>query len=350
MAKVLVTGAAGLVGAEVTARLAASGHEVLALVHRATALVRNDGTAVTGAVSPVRGDVTRVRFGLSEADWTALRSSADLVVHCAAITDFGRQARRYEDVNVTGTAHALELGVPMVHVSTAYVCGERHGVIAEHELETGQRFANAYEDSKFRAEQLVRKARADGVRVAVVRPSIVTGASRTGVVRDFKNLYVVLKLAVEGKVNSIPGHYDACLDLVPVDYVAAVVTEAVNRFDEAAGRTFHAVGGPMALREVSDVLAEYPSCRVPRFVPPSTFTAGGLPAAERIYHERIVSLYGSYFQRKIRFDDSETVAFLPRHRRATGAAYLRRVLDHCFAAGYLGTPLPGVAEVLAGAR
>lgn len=54
--RVLVTGAAGLVGAEVTARLAAAGHEVTALVHHNPVLVRNDGTPLeTGAVTCLSG-------------------------------------------------------------------------------------------------------------------------------------------------------------------------------------------------------------------------------------------------------------------------------------------------------
>jgi len=168
-------------------------------------------------------------------------------VHCAAITDFGRAEALYQQVNVDGTRQVIELArehaTPLVHVGTAYVCGERSGTIAESELDVGQRLGNNYEESKLRAETLVRKANADGLPVAVVRPSIVVGAARTGVVRDFKNIYVVLKLTTQGRVRSIPGHFDAMLDLVPVDHVADVVAATVDRFAEAEGRTFHAVGG-----------------------------------------------------------------------------------------------------------
>ncbi|MHC3821049.1 SDR family oxidoreductase (plasmid) [Streptomyces sp. NBC_00341] len=350
---VLVTGASGLVGAEVCARLAETGHRVTALVHRATEVVRNDGSALAdGAVEQLPGDVTRPRLGLSRDAYRALAAGGlDRIVHCAAVTDFGRPDELYQAVNVEGTAHVIELarasGAALVHVSTAYVCGERDGVVRECELDEGQRLANSYEASKLKAETLVHKARTDGVRAAVVRPSIVVGDERTGAVRDRKNIYVVLKLATEGKVRSVPGQYEARLDLVPVDHVADVVTRVTERFEEAEGRTFHAVGAPLTLRDFSDVMAEYPSFHVPRFVPPTSFDSSRLPPGERLYYERVVSLYESYFRRQMIFDASNTAELTGRGTPDGGQDFLRRLIDHCLETGYLGAPLPGAQDVLA---
>ncbi|MFD7668742.1 SDR family oxidoreductase [Streptomyces sp. NPDC059788] len=351
--RVLVTGAAGLVGAEVTARLVAAGHQVTAVVHNTPELVRNDGTPLDPAtVTCLPGDVTRPRLGLSDAPYAALSDGAiDRIVHCAAITDFGRPQEHYQSVNVDGTAHAIELAraadADLVHVSTAYVCGERDGLIRETELDEGQQLANAYEASKLKAETLVHKARAEGMRAAVVRPSIVVGDEHTGVVRDYKNIYVVLKLVTEGKVRSVPGLYEARLDLVPVGYVADVITRVTERFEEAEGRTFHAVGAPLALRDFSDVLAEYPSFHVPRFVPVTSFDAERLPLMERRYYDRIVTLYESYFRRRMKFDGSNTEALGVRRALDDGPDFLRTLINHCLAAGYLGTPPPDVTDVLA---
>lgn len=350
---VLVTGASGLVGAEVCARLAETGHRVTALVHQATDLVRNDGTTLdAGAVERLTGDVTRPGLGLPQDAYRTLADSGiDRIVHCAAVTDFGRPEELYQAVNVDGTAHVIELarasGAALVHVSTAYVCGERDGLVRESELDEGQRLANPYEASKLRAETLVHKARTDGVRAAVVRPSIVVGDERTGVVRDRKNIYVVLKLATEGKVRSVPGQYEARLDLVPVDHVADVVTRVTEQFEEAEGRVFHAVGAPLTLRDFSDVMAEYPSFHVPRFVPPAGFDAGQLPSGERLYYERVFSLYESYFRRRMTFDASNTAELTGRATPNGGQDFLRRLIDHCLETGYLGAPLPDAADVLA---
>ncbi|AHH99170.1 SDR family oxidoreductase [Kutzneria albida] len=354
---VLVTGASGLVGSEVVARLLSAGHEVVALVHRVENLIGNNGRplhAPEGRLRLIKGDVTRPDLGLDRPEWTNLAGGVDRIVHCAAITDFGRTEQLYQQVNVAGTQHVIELArersTPLVHVGTAYVCGERSGTIAASELDLGQRMGNHYEESKLRAETLVRKAGADGLPVAVVRPSIVVGAARTGVVRDFKNIYVVLKLTTQGRVRSVPGHFDAMLDLVPVDHVADVVAQTVDRFTEAEGRTFHAVGGGLSLRDFSDVLAEFPSFHVPRFVVPSAFDPQRLPEGERAYYDKVVQLYESYFRRRITFDRTETERFMPVKPPATGQAFLRRLLEYALRAGYLGASLPGVDQVLAELR
>ena len=64
MLSVLVTGAAGLIGGEVCARLAARGHRVTAMVRRNPEVRGNDGALVEG-VETVAGDVTQPLMGLS---------------------------------------------------------------------------------------------------------------------------------------------------------------------------------------------------------------------------------------------------------------------------------------------
>ena len=254
MGRVLITGASGAIGAEVAALLAASGERVVALLHRERRIVRNDGRALpldgTGgsSVETLGGDVTQPRFGLPAADWERLRERLDAIVHSAAITDFGRPEELYRAVNVEGTRNVLELAaggaraIPLVHVSTAYVCGERHGVVREDELAVGQSFANAYERSKHDAELLVRAAAARGLPVTIARPSIVVGAARSGVTRDFKGMYLFVKLLVEERLSLVPASYDALVDFVPIDYVAEAIAELARRPRETAGSTLHLVG------------------------------------------------------------------------------------------------------------
>jgi thioester reductase-like protein len=360
---VLVTGATGVVGVEIVARLARAGRPVLALIHRNQQLTLNNGRRLStssapdpqaGAVSCLQGDLTQPGLGLDPADYQRLRSQIGLVVHSAAVVDFGRPRELYETVNVEGTSRVLEFcqdgpgaPVPLVHVSTAYVAGQRRGAIYERELDEGQRFANYYEESKFQAEGLVRDA-AGSLPAAIVRPSIVVGASRSGAIRDFKVIYAVLKTLTEGRVRSIPAHYGATLDLVPIDWVADVVTSVALRFDEAVGQTFHAVGTEaITLRDLSDVLAEYPSLQAPRFLPPEIFDLDRLPALERKYYDRIVSLYESYFTCRMSFSDDATAKFMGSRPQLRRKPFLRRLLDYAIRVGFLGRPLPGVEEVLA---
>ncbi|BDH56030.1 hypothetical protein MTP03_09690 [Tsukamurella sp. PLM1] len=166
----------------------------------------------------------------------------------------------------------------------------------------------------------------------------------------------MVKLMVEGKLRTLPGRYDATLSLAPVDHVADVIAETAGRFldgraGDVDGRTFHALGADvLTLRELSDVLAEYPSFAVARFVPESSFDDGDLDRLEREYFRRVGSLYTSYFQRKLAFSTAGADALLGRPAPASGPDYLRTLLDHCLEVGYLGSPLPTITEVLNSVR
>jgi nucleoside-diphosphate-sugar epimerase len=81
------------------------------------------------------GDVGQPGCGVAEHALDALRGRVDLVLHCAGLTDFQPDPTQAVAANVRGALHAAELatalGVPMVHVSTAYVAGRVDGRIPE---------------------------------------------------------------------------------------------------------------------------------------------------------------------------------------------------------------------------
>jgi long-chain acyl-CoA synthetase len=86
---------------------------------------------------PVPGDILERGFGLSAADVRGV----ERVVHCAASIEFTLPLREAREVNVSGTAHVVELcrRLPAleryVHVSTAYVAGRATGTFAEDDLD-----------------------------------------------------------------------------------------------------------------------------------------------------------------------------------------------------------------------
>lgn len=342
--RILLTGAAGLIGGEVAARLLARGHAVTALVRRERQVRGNDGHPLAarewdggserGRLSLLTVDITRERLGLSPLDWAAVAAGHELVIQCAALTRFDADEADHRAVNVDGTARLLTLAASgrmrFLHVSTAYVCGMRDGRVLEADSKH-VRHANGYERSKAAAEELVRRS---GVPSAIVRPSIVLGDSKQGAIRSFGPLYAAFKLIAEGRIRTLPAKPGASLDFVPIDHVAAGIVAVTERHVEAAG-IYHLVSGsPVSLPAFADAIASVRGLSPPRFVGPEVFDPDALPAAERRLYLRAAAPFASYFQRSPLFDDSRFRQLANFACPPLGAAWLRRLIEHGIAVGF----------------
>ena len=336
MLNIFVTGATGLVGGEVCARLVAAGHQVTALIHRTPEIRANDGTRV-GVAQTVSGDVAQDRFGWSAEQFSNVARAIDLVIHCAATVRFDLSEDEYAAVNVGGTQTALALAkagdAAFLHVSTAYVCGTRDGPIAETDPLPAAGFANGYEASKAAGE---RRVRSSGLPWAIARPSIVVGAHDDGAIRQFDTTYAAFKLIAEGRVTAMPARSGATLDFVPIDHVAKGIVTLAERMDEATGETFHLVSGqPILVEDFAAAIGGYPQFRKPALVDPDRFDPTRLPALERRLYRRVAGLYATYFQRDPRFASERWHAFGGAACPSTGTDYIRRLIDFCITEGFL---------------
>lgn len=151
------------------------------------------------------GDLTRPFCGLDADARRWVGEHCDELLNNAASLTFRGTRREAEPwlTNVTGTGHVLSLaretGLRHVHhVSTAYVCGLRSGVVREDELDVGQSFVNDYERTKVEGERLVRAAAAPvgGFldTATIYRPSIIVGDSTTGWTSTYHGLFAALRL------------------------------------------------------------------------------------------------------------------------------------------------------------
>lgn len=344
-----MTGASGLIGSELCGQLVERGHAVIALVHRQRRLLRNDGAMMRpvpyagippelGTLQWVAGDIRKYNLGFGREEAGALTSAIELIVHCAAETRFSAESDLHRSVNIDGTANVIGFTrsaqgpVPgLVHLSTAYVSGERSGPIAEEELDVGQTYANGYEASKASAEKLVQVSR---VRAAIARPSIVVGTSETGAIGRFENVYGLLQLIGSGRITVLPAAAEASLDLVPIDHVIGGLIDIIERFEAAEGKTFHLVSGdpaPMAALVASD----YSGLHVPRLVSPEQFDLRLLDRVERALYHRVTSAYVAYLRRNPRFCARNLLTLSGRACPPTGPGFLRRVVEYARAAGYL---------------
>ncbi|MEU0663022.1 amino acid adenylation domain-containing protein [Streptomyces lavendulocolor] len=211
-------------------------------------------------VRPLVGDLTLPRLGMAGRDWEEQAGGADLVLHCGAEVNFLYPYEKLRAANVYGTREVIALAarraVPLHHVSTVAVV---HGMGAagvrevdeETPLDHVELLSMGYTESKWVAEEVVRRAGRTGLPVAVHRPHEVSGDTTGHTWNSGAALCEFFRIITE--LGSAPD-LALPLDLVPADFVAgAVVHLATHR--AATGQTYHLTNPrPAALDAMVDRL------------------------------------------------------------------------------------------------
>jgi thioester reductase-like protein len=290
---VLLTGATGFIGMEILARyLERSDRPVFALVRgrdEADAGGRLRGAvkclfghedAFSNRLTAVPADIERPGLGLDSRRRDSLAEQVTGVVHSAASVSFALPLRESRQINVEGTRRVLELAERcgrrgrlehFTYISTAYVAGTHRGEFHEDELDVGQGFRNAYEQSKWEAEKVVR-GHGDRLPIQVVRPSIVVGEQTTGWTASFNVLYSPIKAFARGTLPALPARRSSPVDVVPVDYVADAVFE-LSRKPVDGVQTYHLVAGRSAtsVGRLIELSAAHVGRREPVVIPPRLY-------------------------------------------------------------------------------
>ncbi len=298
----------------------------------------------------VVGDLTLDRMGLDPAAYVALANDCTHILHVGASTDFGAPLAESRWINVEGTRKVLDFALQVQkssshlerldYVSTAFVAGTRTGLVTENMLVRGQNFANAYEQSKYEAELLVRDFQSQ-LPIAIHRPSIVVGDSRNGFTPHFKVLYWPLQLLAKNLLPFIPCNTKATLDIVPVDFVAESIYRLMTT-SQSISQTFHLTAGQDSLVSIKQFLRDafrYTSIKKRPTMPLWVFKLIRSTSLRKIMSDDfwqacdLAAVYSEYLSgTNVVFDNHKTLALLKSLNVAAApkwSVYGRKILNYC---------------------
>ncbi|MCD5324263.1 MULTISPECIES: SDR family NAD(P)-dependent oxidoreductase [Pontibacillus] len=325
---ILLTGATGFLGKQLTLRLLHEGHHVYAIARnrrKAENLLESVSEDIQARLSIVEGDLMEEKAGISSNDLAMLTDQIDTIYHSAAYLSFDESERdKTFHINVSGTKNMLELAKVInarhfYYISTAYTLGTKR--YAEEKLHpVDQEFVNPYEESKCHAEHLVW-AYKDTLDVNIFRPSIIIGDSKTGEADTSFALYGVIrgleilkkrtdrKQELQDKVYKFLCTEETSQNFIPVDYVLDVLTAALATHEP--NRIYHITNpNPPTNRLLFDMVKEkldFPNIEMV----PSDY-AGELSKEEQKFNEPM-KVFRPYWNKKLTFDDTNTKQLLRKN-------------------------------------
>ena len=191
----LVTGANGFLGMNLVEQLTGENWRVTALCQPGTELqyLRHFPVAV------IECDIRDIASVVS-----AIPRKVDVVFHTAAVTSlWSRQRAVQREVNVTGTHNVVDACLQrevrkLVHTSTWNTYGLGHAAISEATQQSGGLSAISYVQTKYLAEEEVRRGVEQGLDAVIINPCHIMGRY------DTHNWGRMFKMVAQGRLPGIP--------------------------------------------------------------------------------------------------------------------------------------------------
>ena len=290
MKKIFLTGITGLVGSAFAVALLRErkDYEFICLarpsggktaMQRTEEIIRDEcafdgcpeiADEVLSHITAIEGDVTTIDPEAMAKD--PRMAGVEIVFHCAADVNLGKDPTgRVFKINYHGTENVVKLAqllnVKEFHyVGTAYIAGKLCGTAMEdNPIDSG--FNNPYEESKFKAEFLVRNS---GIPFSVYRPAIVTGRRSDGRIRKPLAFYRILEFLGKFKSHgcaragisptewtymninfaTVPSEH---VYFVPIDYVQEAITALFQK--PVTNTAYHITGdSPLSTLQIEDTI------------------------------------------------------------------------------------------------
>ncbi|CAH9093404.1 unnamed protein product [Cuscuta europaea] len=179
-------------------------------------------------VFPVAGDISFKELGIQNDE--QLSGELDIIINSAATTIFDERYDVAMSINTMGAANVLSFAKKchnlkmIVHVSTAYVCGDRIGIILERPFHLGETLNEHtnldIDEEKKVIEDKLMELRAQNATEKQVRVVMkILGIQRT--------MDIFVLMYGKGKSNFMIGDPNTILDAIPGDMVVNSILAAI---------------------------------------------------------------------------------------------------------------------------
>ncbi|KAL6498099.1 hypothetical protein OROGR_028496 [Orobanche gracilis] len=264
-------------------------------------------------VSVVSGDISQDCFGLESKMLEELFGQVDIVISLAATTNFDERYDVALRTNTLGALNVLSFSKKcrklrmLLHVSTAYICGEKEGLISETPLKMGEAlngtrgldiemekkiiedklqqlhgfaasqnhiqsvmkdlglqrarkygWPNTYSFTKAMGEMVLGEMK-ENIPLLIIRPTIITSTFKEpfpGWIEGVRGLDAFIVGLATGKLICYPGDSKTIIDLIPADIVVnAMMVSMATHVDKATHMICHvgsSATNPLAYHRVRD--------------------------------------------------------------------------------------------------
>ncbi|KAH9723830.1 putative fatty acyl-CoA reductase 4 [Citrus sinensis] len=255
-------------------------------------------------VAAVPGDILYEDLGIKDSNLKEeMYRQIDLVVNVAAITKFDERYDALLDTNTMGAFHVLSFAKHctkiqmLVHLSTAYACGEKSGLIPENSFTMGEMvkwprkldimaekklvekklnqlqttgaaedevtsimkdlgterakwygWPNTYVFTKAMGEMLLDHYK-DNLPIIIIRPTMITSTYKEpfpGWIEGLRTIDVPLITYGKGKIDCLPVNSQTILDLIPADVVVnSMIMAMVANANNPSSQMIYHVGSSL---------------------------------------------------------------------------------------------------------
>ncbi|GAV66464.1 Sterile domain-containing protein/NAD_binding_4 domain-containing protein, partial [Cephalotus follicularis] len=253
---------------------------------------------VRSKLIPVVGDIGQPSLGMDASLATMIAQEVDVIINSAADTNFDQRYDISLNINTKGPFHLMGFAKNckklclLLHISTAYVNGNRQGIVLEKPFKMGQTLAkemvtsktptmpppvldinaemklasdflkslpndneanqkmiqlaserarkfgwpNVYVFTKAMGEMIIDSMRGD-IPVVIIRPSIIEGTVKEpfpGWIQGYRMLDPLIFGQGKGQLRETVGDPKSVLDIIPVDLLVNVIMAAMAKNGRAS--------------------------------------------------------------------------------------------------------------------